>query len=811
MKKLLALVLALVMSMSLVTISNAAFKDADKISNKEAVDVMAAVGVLAGYDNGEFGATDTLTRAQACKIIAYLDLGKDVAEALPAVQVFSDLPASNWAAKYVAYCADAGYVSGVGDNKFAPDEKVTGYQFGKMLLCALGYDATIEEMTGANWSIKVAKLMEKNSISKGTSKRGSANLTREEAAQYALNALEADMVDYENKGTNITINGAVIATGASKAEAVTSKDPKYGKINDEATKANNNTYTVQLGEKLYDGKLTKNPDGTDDLGHPSSVWKYKTDKIGTYADTADYTVIATKAYDSAVAAYKDLVDDDYKGTSVATKYINGEDTWTGKVKAGDVLEFYLNDNDVVTRAVNTRYSIAKVTKVDTKVSKADKEDDVTAYITLKDIDEKNTLASKVKNTEFVGFSYEKDDVILYVKADGSNKILASQIAKSVEGKVTATKGSKASIDGTYYDTVKLPDLKSEGTFYLNAADMIMAFSASVEKSGNYAYIYSLDIDDSGKNADGLKTTVVTAYYVDQAGAKASAVVNEDDVDELKKTLSEVKDGEGKVIDYVGVVSFKINSDKELELATEKDTIEAAAKLANAVDKDNAVIAKGINATGKTTFIFVDNTGTKVNVKVVDGYKNVKIATGVDVTAITDDDGYALYAFVAAKNGNVASTGYVAVLLDPKPVETEDDDNTTYYEYSVSINGEDTTVTTKDSKIKDELSKQGKGFVFFYNLEDGYVVDLNDDTETGIVINRVQDVSAVTDDYVVIAGKQYNIGDETVYTITKDYKKDGKTIDTVTVTAGGSYSKDNKVTFTTDDGDLDIVFIIEEIK
>ena len=196
MKKLLALVLALVMSMSLVTISNAAFKDADKISNKEAVDVMAAVGVLAGYDNGEFGATDTLTRAQACKIIAYLDLGKDVAEALPAVQVFSDLSANNWAAKYVAYCADAGYVSGVGDKKFAPDEKVTGYQFGKMLLCALGYDQKIEEMTGSSWEIKVAKLMESNSISKGTSKLGSAVLTREEAAQMTLNALKTPTVEY---------------------------------------------------------------------------------------------------------------------------------------------------------------------------------------------------------------------------------------------------------------------------------------------------------------------------------------------------------------------------------------------------------------------------------------------------------------------------------------------------------------------------------------------------------------------------------------------------------------------------------------
>ena len=38
MKKLLALVLALVMTMSLVTISNAAFKDADSIDYKEAVD-----------------------------------------------------------------------------------------------------------------------------------------------------------------------------------------------------------------------------------------------------------------------------------------------------------------------------------------------------------------------------------------------------------------------------------------------------------------------------------------------------------------------------------------------------------------------------------------------------------------------------------------------------------------------------------------------------------------------------------------------------------------------------------------------------
>ena len=46
-----------------------------------------------------------------------------------------------------------------------------------MLLFAQKKDDTIEEMTGANWTIKVAKLMESNDLTKGTSKLGSAALT----------------------------------------------------------------------------------------------------------------------------------------------------------------------------------------------------------------------------------------------------------------------------------------------------------------------------------------------------------------------------------------------------------------------------------------------------------------------------------------------------------------------------------------------------------------------------------------------------------------------------------------------------------
>ena len=148
MKKLLALVLALVMSMSLVTISNAAFKDVKDIDNKEAVEVMNALGVLVGDDKGNFNADANLTRAQAAKIICVMLLGQTAADNLNLTASFTD--ASGWAESYIAYCASQGIVAGVGGNKFDPNGQLTGYQFAKMLLCALGYDAAIEEMTGAS-------------------------------------------------------------------------------------------------------------------------------------------------------------------------------------------------------------------------------------------------------------------------------------------------------------------------------------------------------------------------------------------------------------------------------------------------------------------------------------------------------------------------------------------------------------------------------------------------------------------------------------------------------------------------------------
>ena len=163
MKRFLSLVLTLVMVMSLVTVSAGAkdFTDDDKITYDEAVAVVSEVGIVDGYADGAFNPSNTLTRQAAAKIICNLILGPTTAAELHAdTAPYRDVPANGEFAGYIAYCQKEGIISGYADGSFRPAGTLTGYAFMKMLLGALGYDAEIEGLSGSNWSIQVAKLVQ---------------------------------------------------------------------------------------------------------------------------------------------------------------------------------------------------------------------------------------------------------------------------------------------------------------------------------------------------------------------------------------------------------------------------------------------------------------------------------------------------------------------------------------------------------------------------------------------------------------------------------------------------------------------------
>ena len=570
MKKLLALVLALVMTMSLVTISNAAFKDADKISNKEAVDVMAAVGVLAGYDNGEFGATDTLTREQAAKIIAYLELGSKSADAMVGGNTFTDVASSRWSAGFIAYCAQAGIVSGVGDGKFAPAGQLTALQFGKMLLVELGYDAKAEKMVGTDWAINTSKLMAKTKLMDGID--GSVNqvLTREKAAQMCLNALEAPMVTYETKGSSIIVNGADINFGASVAKYETSTIAKDQNISSQ--KLTSGEYTVELGEKLY--KDLKKLSTTDAFMRSATEWKLKAASIGTYADKADATYTAATKIS---AIYADLGLSDGISKSKVTMYVDGEDVnyatdsstknfvkgETTKVGAdGSLLNvYYDNDAETITLVLINTY-VGEVGAVYKQSSTKD------AYVTIKTGDGYTKPATTIKS-EYKTDAFAKEDIVAYTysKKSGDDGIQSMALAEKVTGKMsTFTTAGSVTVGGTKYDanaksvaTVKETlngdvDNGTEVTAYLDAYGYVLYLKANTSKQ----YAVVLDYG-AGSRLDPARVKLLFTDGTTKKVDLDKAVYMGGTTEKLATIVSGTSTTANEVSKY-DIVSYTISSD-----------------------------------------------------------------------------------------------------------------------------------------------------------------------------------------------------------------------------------------------------------
>ena len=171
MKKLLALVLALVMTLSLAVVgSNAAFKDADKVSASyaEAVDVLAGMKVFQGYTDGTFQPEGSITRAEVAAIVYRLytgDVTDKQASLYATYNKFNDMDGAAWAKGYIGYCANAGLIKGYDAKTFGPSNKVTGYQALAMILRAVGYDKA-GEFTGADWQLHVAQYAQQLGILK---------------------------------------------------------------------------------------------------------------------------------------------------------------------------------------------------------------------------------------------------------------------------------------------------------------------------------------------------------------------------------------------------------------------------------------------------------------------------------------------------------------------------------------------------------------------------------------------------------------------------------------------------------------------
>ena len=483
MKKLLAMVLALVMTLSL-AVSASAFKDDKDISADyaEAVAVLDGMGVFKGYEDGSFKPTGDITRAEVATIIYRIYTG-DVAKSdksgmYATYNKFSDMTGAGWAAGYIGYCANAELVKGYPDGTFKPSGKITGYEVLAMILRAVGYDKN-GEFSGADWALNVAKYAEQLGILKNVAKTTNlgAPATRELVAEMLFQAIQKDQVTYT---------------------------PAFGYVTDKALKLGQES----LGYKNF--KLVYG-EGTDAWGRPTTVWAKDANDNAKYdaKDTTEYaTVVATAdASFNVETSQCDICEalGEKKNATIVDTYTNGvldtkDVTYTATAtKAmvgaqGQQLEYYEVDGGYRLVVIDTY--LAKV--ADVVAEKLDAKGHVTRDDYMKLTCYKT--ADKNETLYVAGNDYAEDDYVLVnVNEKVTDKIVGVGEVKLVEivGKAESFEGAQSK---NWYNaakhTIDDKDYNDAVRFYLDDAGTTKTakFTWFLDQFGNL--IGDAEIDNS---------------------------------------------------------------------------------------------------------------------------------------------------------------------------------------------------------------------------------------------------------------------------------------------------------------------------
>ena len=442
----LGLTAAMISGLMVMGSSAASYADVADTDNVEAIEVLQAVGIMVGDNNGEFNPDQNVTRNEMAVVMSNL-MEYNVAS-YKDTSPFTDVP--SWAEPYVAACWTNGITAGTSATTYGGSDNVTTSQAALMLMKALGYFQYSQDF-GNDWQLATATKGNDIDLFNGVDSGLREAMTRNDLAQLVLNTLESGTVQASTNGS-ITVGGVTIATDV-QYNYVTSNAGYARSISTEKSTTNTTdaqSSIVELGEDLYQGDLTKTKDH-DAFGRPAAIWAYKDNEIGTYVDdrTQTWTTKVTERdlYRSAGTA----AVNDYTWTY----WIDGEaHTMDGsKLDRNDTDRWQTTGNGVLTEMfVDTVAETVDVTVIHSYVAEVSRveansdDNDYTVTVNLKTRPD-GVAVNREFNTET---EFARGDIVVVNIADGD--IEAMTLAETVEGTVSAVKANDyLKIDGTTYN------------------------------------------------------------------------------------------------------------------------------------------------------------------------------------------------------------------------------------------------------------------------------------------------------------------------------------------------------------------------
>jgi hypothetical protein len=787
-KKTLCLVLALALCFSLASVAFASnvddFTDAEEVGTayEEAVAVLIGTGIVNGKTDTTIAPTETFTREEAAKIVAYMTLGETVAKALTTTSSsFKDVAATRWSAPFIEYCVAQGYVKGYGDGNFGPSDELTGLQFAAMLLRVLGFDGEYE---GSSWSINVLKDALTNGIFTGDAGAATNDAAeRQQAMLMAFNAINYTAAGSKTTYTVTSAGGSVIYQGTNETLAAAANMANAGSTITEST-----TNVNSLGDKNYG--LTPST-STDEFGRVSKT--YTNGQVGsklvTYASFAPTAVVTytEQTTDAKIAAAVGAtastnveltvitdgsVDTSYNTTG--TKSVNKATTPTNLGAQGTLIEVYANGTNGAGEAkynvivINTYVTTLVAGNIHAAVAATATTDAADAYVTLE------------AGVNYVTSAFKAGDVIIYTKGkNASGTTVAVSVAKadSIEGTVTAVGASNAyiKVDGKQYSKARANAgtfgsgnyaIDSNRTYFLDFYGNIIADAAAGSVAVDTKYIYVVEVKESAGSTTGATDLFGTGGTTSDPYAQARVI--------------DLATGELKIVDLAvvknaaGASFFATTTGAVSAVAVDGTVTHASEKVYKYAEVDGKIALDG--TTGETgTNVTINKgkgdiaTGNYVNAStvltVVDYTKTGATITSYTGASVTTYTGVANFPALGALTGVAyytadATTGLVANVLIVKQAVA-----TTTANYAIYKAQGETTATTVAQEF------YVKGEVVSYTDDDNYstgttawaadtVYDLTIGTGTldGAVISALAMdgvstvsgvVKTVTDTYVVV--------------------------------------------------------------
>ncbi|MCH1978512.1 S-layer homology domain-containing protein [Lawsonibacter sp. OA9] len=770
-KRALSLALASVMVMGLMVVgSGASYVDVSSKNNQEAIEVLQAVGVMTGDENGKFNPDANVTRNEMAVIMSNM-LDYKVSN-YAGTAPFTDVPA--WAEPYVAACWTHGIISGYDAKTFGGSDSVTAAQAALMMLKALGYFQYQSDF-GDDWQLSTIRQANQIDLYNDVDVAAIEAMTRNDVAQLALNTLEATQVIVGREpGKVVTPDGTTVYLGSAEYSDLYKSGNRYNAINGKKDD-DSKKYSAELGEDLFAGELKKKADDHDDFGRPAVIWSYEGDEIGKYAGEEP---VMTYVKDFDKDEVKDLEKDGYDFDG-ATIYVNGSDE-TGldsvadlaaRKYKGTVIELYAAEDDdkKIDRIVLLQGYLAQVTDMDDEDVTMDvynpwlNNDDEAVSFTVED-------NSKDDDDWFDRLSkrYDVDDYfVIFIEAadvNDDNDVLAVSDVETVSGTVKTVKitddmengyNGSFTLDGTKYtlasgyNNVEI-NAGDEYDFFLDENGFVIGAKAANDEVNVDDYIFVKEVGESGFD------NIAKALFMD--GTSKTITVSElDNDDDFTWDKSE---------DAKKFYTFKEKKNGEYELKLVDDQNKAESATVDNVAKP----ISGVTKTGNSSTLFIAKD------KVYTGVKNAPEVEAGNVYYIFDGGRLVV---VYSENEGSASTSadeLVYVLSDNYAVGLDEDDEE-YYEYDVFMDGEKTTLLTR----KDDLEV---GLYQIKSYEDDLYAEFEKNVD-GDLVKTEESVSTVDyeDGTLTLDDESYLLADDVkVYTI------DGTTVKSI-----GAGSIENRVT------------------